>query len=239
MASHLVLASALNLRLAPDRDSGSLGSIPRHTRVEEIAANADRTWLNVQVGDRRGWVSNAYLLSESLMAHAWMARAADEFGVGEYDDASDPPSNPRVQAYHASFGGAAAGQDERIAWCSSFANWCLKPQFDTSGRSRLARSWRSWASEAPDAPSGSIVVFWRRPDEGETDDGQHDWSRERLIGEGTKGHVAFLVEIRGGQAIVLGGNQSSRANRLGEVNKTGYPLDGEDYGVLTYRWPET
>lgn len=237
MAFHRVMASALNLRLAPDKDSGSLGTIPRQTRVEEIGANADRTWLEVRAGGRRGWVSNVYLLPEDLVAFSWVARAAAEFGVGEYDDSEDPPSNPRVQEYQASFGGDAADQDEEVAWCSSFANWCLNPEFDTEGRSRLARSWRAWAEDAGGPRPGAIVVFWRRPGPEETDDGQHDWDKQRLIAHGSKGHVAFLIEVRGGQAIVLGGNQSSRANRLGEVNKTAYPLDGDDYGVLTYRWP--
>ena len=103
------------------------------------------------------------------------------------------------------------------------------------GVDRSARSWSHWGEESPPLP-GCIVVFWRRPDADE-DEEQHGWSKERLIAEGSNGHVSFLVEIVGGQAVVFGGNQSSRANALGEVNKKAYPLDSDNYGVLSYRMP--
>lgn len=237
MPTHLVLASSLNLRLAPDRESGSLGTVPRWTRVDEIGANSDRSWLRVQAADDSAWVSNAYLIPESLVSeHAWISRAAREFGVGEYEDSRDPPSNPRVQDYHATYGGDPAERLESIAWCSSFVNWCLRPGFDTDDTDRRARSWRHWGHELAVPRPGAIVVFWRRPEADENAE-QHEWPKDRLIGEGRNGHVAFLVEFGGGQAIVLGGNQSSRANALGEVNKKPYPLDSNDYGVLSYRWP--
>lgn len=236
MVTHLVLASSLNLRLAPDKDSGSLGTIPRSVRVEEIGANADRSWLHVRADGREGWASNAYLIPEELMGHPWLRKAVGEFGVGEYEDSNDPPDNPRIREYHDTLGGPAAERRDSVAWCSAFVNWCLRDFCDTQGVDRSARSWNDWGQRLAEVRPGAITVFWRRPDLDE-DEVQHGWSKERLISHGSNGHVSLLVEIIDGQAIVFGGNQSSRANALGEVNKKAYPLDSENYGVLSYRMP--
>lgn len=233
MTAHLVLASALNLRLAPDKDSGSLGSIPRFVRVEEIGANIDRSWLNVRVEGREGWASNAYLFPENLLELPWLRRAVGEFGVGEYQDSHDPPDNPRIREYHDTFGGPSNERRDSVAWCSSFVNWCLGGQNEDVDRS--ARSWGGWGEETVPEP-GSIAIFWRRPDADE-DEEQHGWSKQRLIAQGWNGHVSFLLEVVGGQAICFGGNQSSRANALGEVNKKAYPIDSENYGLLRCRIP--
>ena len=237
MTIHLTLASALNLRSGPDSDSAILDALPRFTPVEEIAADAQRRWLNVRAGLQQGWVSNDYLIPEALKAaYPWMARAIDEFGVGEFEDSHEPPDNPRIRSYHDTFGGPAPDRRDSVPWCSSFVNWCLDGRYDTSQVDRSARSWRGWG-EALDAPEpGAITVFWRRPDPDE-DAEQHGWSKAQLIEHGWNGHVAFLVETVGDQAIVFGGNQSAPANRLGAVNKKAYPLDSDNYGVLAYRMP--
>lgn len=235
MAEHIVLATSLNLRVAPERDAGSLGTMPRFTRVEEVDANPDRSWLKVRVNQRVGWASNDYLLPAALRELPWMARAIGEFGVGEYEDSSDPPENPRIRDYHDLLGGGPAMRRETVAWCSAFANWCLHGLFGTAGIDRSARSWGNWGVEVEPEP-GAIVVFWRRPGAAE-DAGEHAASKEALIQNGSYGHVGFLVELLGGRAIVLGGNQSSRANALGEVNKRAYPLDSDDYGLLVARRP--
>lgn len=237
MGRHFVLASSLNLRMAPDTGSGSLGTVPRWTLLEETGANIDRSWLKTIVSGQDAWVSNGYLLPENLVNdHQWMKRAALEFGVGEYADDQNPSNNPRIVDYHRSYGVTGSDSRDAVAWCSSFVNWCLKPSYNTEDTDQSARSWRDWGQASEGFRPGSIMVFWRRPDADENEE-QHGWSKQRLIEEGGNGHVSFLVEIRDGQAIVLGGNQSSNANRLGEVNKKAYPLDSDNYGLLKSRWP--
>lgn len=238
MQRHLVLASALNIRMAPERDAGALGSVPRFTSVEEIDFNDDeRSWLMVKVGALKGWCHNAYLIPEDVyQRHSWIAAAAAEFGTGEHADTEEVPENRRVQAYLASVTGQPAiSQSDETAWCSGFVNWCIERTHPTDSITLAARSWSDWGVEGDGAP-GDIAVLWRRPSR-QSNPEQYSWPRERLKREGWNGHVAFLIERRGDRMILLGGNQSSAANRLGEVNKKAYAIDSEDHGLLSFRRP--
>ena len=236
-SAHLVIASALTVRSAPQRDAAALGSLPRLSRVEELEANDDsRSWLDVRSDGLTGWMSNAYLVREDLFQHPWIAKACGELGVGEFAD-DDNPDNPRIQEYFETLTGRPAAEHrDSTAWCSAFANWCVEPFAATDGITKAARSWQDWGEPVSEPRLGAIIVSWRRPGRGESER-QHGWTKERLKREGSYGHVGFLLEVLDGRAVVLSGNQSSRANTLGEVNKKEYQLDGENTGLVGYRWP--
>jgi uncharacterized protein (TIGR02594 family) len=139
--------------------------------------------------------------------YPWMQYAFQEFGTPEY---AGKRHNPRILAYHAAAGGA--GRDE-VAWCSAFANWCMKQAGITGTWKPNARSWLNWGDVIPLAAPiyGCVAVFSRPP-------------------EAWMGHVGFFVGSRGGRFCVLGGNQGPTA---GAVCLKEYPLDR----LLGFRWP--
>jgi len=236
MTMHLALASSLNVRMSPNKDSANLTDLPRYTLVEEIGANASRTWLQVKAGNLEGWVYNDFLIPKALWDLPWVARAIGEFGVGEHDDDPETTDNPRIVEYHKTLGGPLKKQRDLVHWCSSFVHWCFGPGVAIPGITRRARSWRAWGTEIETPKPGAIVVLWRRPSAKESPK-QNGLSKKDLIADGKAGHVGFFVELADKQAILFGGNQSSRANKLGEVCKRAYPLDGDEYGLLSCRWP--
>jgi GH25 family lysozyme M1 (1,4-beta-N-acetylmuramidase) len=62
-----VIASALNIREAPDVAANSVGLLPFGEIVEEIGANTDRSWLRIRqtVGSLRGWCFASFLQDAS------------------------------------------------------------------------------------------------------------------------------------------------------------------------------
>ena len=116
-------------------------------------------------------------------------------------------SNPRITAYH--HGTNLQGYDDKVAWCSSFANWCMAESGLPGTGSGLARSWLDWGTALNEPVPGCIVVLQRgRPD---------SWT----------GHVGFYLRTDAGHVHLLGGNQ------LASVCEHAYPLAH----VLAYRWP--
>ena len=120
----------------------------------------------------------------------WMPYALHELGVREVSGAAD---NPRVVEYLATCTKASALLHDETAWCSAFANWCMKQAgLDLSRTHSLAaRSWLHWGVETVAPFPGCVCVFWR--------DDPH----------GPHGHVAFWVGAHDDQVLVLGGNQGN------------------------------
>jgi uncharacterized protein (TIGR02594 family) len=116
-------------------------------------------------------------------------------------------NNPRVMEY---LGVVGLSSWDETPWCSAFANWCFaRVGLGGSGRAQ-ARSWLGWGKELPlERPRFGCVTVVQR------------------TAHPRRGHVGFWVGARGGEALLLGGNQDDR------VCVKGYPLGK----VLGHRWP--
>lgn len=134
----------------------------------------------------------------------WMSVALNERGVKRYPAGK---TNPRISEYNDCT--QLAGYDDKIAWCSSFMNWCMKQSGIRGTGSALARSWLTWGQSLTEPRFGCVAVL--------TADDAVDW----------KGHVGFFLRLDAHNVYLFGGNQ------LGEVRELAYPLDR----VLGYRWP--
>lgn len=237
---HVVLPTALNVRAAPNATSDStiLGVLSLGTVIEELDADADRSWLRVRVGTLEGWASNKYLLDDrAYQSFPWMAHAVGEFGVAEVPGAK---VNRRIEAYLAA-GGASGANDDTTAWCSGFAKWCVlqaragnKHIPDMKNINLAARSWflQGWGADVTtSAPLGSVVVLWRR--RGSNEPGataaDRNGTPEQVKTQGTGGHVGFLAApYKAGDADIelLGGNQGNKVSKQRYSHGTGYGLLG-------------
>ncbi|HKO90621.1 MAG TPA: TIGR02594 family protein [Polyangiaceae bacterium] len=141
-------------------------------------------------------------------AFPWMEHAFRELGTREI--ATTKRNNPRILAYHATSCGAS---DDETAWCSSFANWCMKQAGMKGTGKPNARSWLQWGESLPvhSPVYGCVTVFSRPP-------------------KAWQGHVAFFVGMRNGAICVLGGNQGPTS---GAVCLKDYPLSR----LMGFRWP--
>ncbi len=133
-----------------------------------------------------------------------MPVAQQEIGIARYPVGN---SNPRITEYHAHTN--IKGYDDKVAWCSSFADWCMRQAGIAGTGSALARSWLEWGVPLQQPRPGCVVVVTR--------DDPSSW----------KGHVGFYLRSDAKFVYLLGGNQ------LDEVREHFYPLDS----VLGYRWP--
>ncbi|MEM6474080.1 MAG: TIGR02594 family protein [Planctomycetota bacterium] len=101
--------------------------------------------------------------------------------------------------------------EERVKWCSAFANWCMKQAGITGTRHALALSWLKWGRPLQEPQIGAVVVMktskWR--------------------------HVAFVDE-QNGEFVMLGGNQRP-AKGKGPDRVSYRPLNCSI--ILGYRWP--
>jgi len=131
--------------------------------------------------------------------------AAGEIGVKEIPGTGD---NPRILEYQEMTG--LNFENEDVAWCGIFANWCALqaglPRSDTA----VARDWLNVGRKTSKPRPGDVVVMWR-----------HHKT------ESWKGHVGFFAGFShdGSNVFVLGGNQDD------EVNIQPYDIDR----VLDYR----
>ncbi|WP_084162587.1 TIGR02594 family protein [Paraburkholderia bannensis] len=134
----------------------------------------------------------------------WMPVAIAECGVRRFPTGE---SNPRIVEYNNQTN--LVGYDDKIAWCSSFINWCLAGAGVRGTRSALARSWLDWGIALENPIYGCITVLTR--------DDPTSW----------KGHVGFYLRRDDEFIYLLGGNQ------LNEVRELAYPVAS----VIGYRWP--
>lgn len=117
----------------------------------------------------------------------WIDLAKSQLGVKEVEGKKN---NPDILKYHEAT--TLKAQDETVAWCSAFINWCFQAcGADKGTRSAAARSWLKWGKEVKlkDAMIGDVVIFSR---------GNSSW----------QGHVAFYLNHDDTWVEVLGGNQS-------------------------------
>ena len=135
---------------------------------------------------------------------AWMALARQELGVAAIPG---PEDNDRVLRYFRDVGHGEIKHDE-VAWCAAFAGACLERSGHRSTRSLMARSYLNWGVALDTPRQGCIVVLSR--------------GVNRALG-----HVGFYAGTSGGNALLLGGNQSRKVSIAAFARSR----------VLGYRWP--
>lgn len=138
----------------------------------------------------------------------WLAIARREICTREA--ALGAQSNPRIVEYHQAT--SLRAQDEREPWCAAFVSWVLEQAGVRSTRSAWAKSYLDWGTALDHPRLGAITVFHR--------------GSGPPSGRGT-GHVGLLIEDRGDNIGLLGGNQGNHVN-IKSYSKS---------RLLAYRWP--
>jgi uncharacterized protein (TIGR02594 family) len=160
----------------------------------------------------------------------WYLAALDEHRgcVAEWESGD----NARILEYLATCSDLEEGEAERDStpWCSAFVNWCFRQCGIAGTDSGWARSWAGWGVPLDAPRPGAVAV----------------WARGRRSGDEpvVKGHVAFVVEDRGGSLLVLGGNQCDcvcmkaypKYGHLADTADSATPVR-ELYELIGYRWP--
>ena len=120
--------------------------------------------------------------------------------------------NKRIIEYHAAT--SLRATDDETAWCSSFANWCLKQAGFKGTTSAAAISWLKWPGgvELASPKTGAITVVY---------DTKHS-------PQNSGNHVSFFLSKNNDSITLFGGNQHSR------VQLSNYPLSR--WKILGYRW---
>ena len=149
----------------------------------------------------------------------WLTVAMEEEALG----VSASGTNVRILEYLATCEDLTSDElaTDSTAWCAAFTNWCMLRAGLAGTGTSWARDWFDWGLMDDDPQPGSIVV-WRRnagPD-----------------GEGLFGHVSFLLEDRGENLLVLGGNQTQKVCRA-TYPKNGI-LNGDSYTNMQFRKPD-
>lgn len=138
---------------------------------------------------------------------AWVAYARTKLGTHEI---AGPEAHPFIIECLRDVGIRGSLLSDETAWCSAFANRCMKAAGIRGTGSALARSWEHWGVALDKPRSGCIAIFSRPPDP-------------------NHGHVGFLAGIGpGGETLqILGGNEDNAVRVLG------YPR----VRLIGYRWP--
>jgi uncharacterized protein (TIGR02594 family) len=155
---------------------------------------------------------------ETYARYPWMWYALQEEGTRE--DLRKRYDNPAVMKYYsACYNSAVKGvkfDHDSVPWCAAFANWCLEQAGYEGTGSSWARDFLKWPNAVPlHTPIWGCVAVLKRG--------------------ASSGHVGFFWKTKGGQIILLGGNQAD-ANSGGEgasVNKRPFSPNR----VLAYLWP--
>jgi len=79
----------------------------------------------------------------NLDAPVWLSVALQEQGIRRYGVGD---CNPRIAECNNCT--QLAGYDDKISWCSSFLNWCMKQSGVRGTGSALARSWLTLGTAA-------------------------------------------------------------------------------------------
>jgi len=201
-----VLASALNIRKAPNTSTAAVGYVRRDDVLVSLGDSDDGLWIMIMRDGFPGWVSKKYLerlpnFPEGSEDFGWMAIATRERGVSGQPG---PANNLRVLEYLRSarnLGTLATSRDE-TSWCSAFVNWCVERAGYVGTRSALALSWLEWGRATRTPRTGCIVIFSRT---------------------GGFGHVGFYLGEIENDVLVLGGNQHNPETNRYEVNVRRYP----------------
>jgi len=138
--------------------------------------------------DLDGTPSHAPVVSKPVQVQTgsgeppWLAVARGELGQKEIVGRQN---NSRIIEYHAAT--SLKAKDDETAWCSSFANWCLKQAGFKGTNNALAASWLKWGVAGTARP-GAIAV----------------------VGTRSTCHVGFLIEETATHYKLLGGNQGNQ-----------------------------
>jgi uncharacterized protein (TIGR02594 family) len=116
--------------------------------------------------------------------------ALAEYGIKEIPG---PEHNPEVLKYFHDIGHRWVDNDE-MAWCSAFVNWCaMKAGYEFTTDLR-AKSWLNIGEQLEKPELGCIVVLWR------------------VKPHGPYGHVGLYIREDKDYIYILGGNQSNQVN---------------------------
>lgn len=130
-------------------------------------------------------------------------RALSQYGLKEI---VGERHNPQILMYF-QVAGHKWVQNDELAWCSAFVNWCAREEnFESTGKLN-ARSWLDVGLEVKTPEIGDLVIFWRTKK------------------DSVYGHVGFYINKHEGYIYTLGGNQGNM------VNISPYP----EYRLLGYR----
>lgn len=167
-----------------------------------------RTWKALNAAGPAG-------SAEELAAAPWVRIARAEIGTREV---RGDKHNPRIVEYIKTF--SYLPQNDEVAWCACFVNWCLLKAGKKQGPNALAASWLGYGKKLDEPKFGCICVVYHKPVEGVT---------------ATGNHVAFWTAGDANGLTLLGGNQKTADKKTEEVNERssrGY------WTVKGYRWPE-
>jgi len=134
----------------------------------------------------------------------WLTVARKELGTKEIAGAKH---NPRIIEYHAAT--KLKAKTDEVAWCSSFANWCMKEAGIQGTESAWARDWLKWGVPLKEPRLGCIAVYERNAPGGDS-------------------HVCFWTGRTGNYDLAIGGNQSNAVTISQQARGR----------LLGYRWPK-
>ena len=130
-------------------------------------------------------------MGDAVSALPWMDYAVAEL-LANVREIPGQAHNPRILEYLRATSLGDSGGDE-TAWCSAFANFCMRMARIEGTNSAAARSWVHWGVESPQRV-GAVCVLWRGSQ------------------FGALGHVGFVVGGNSGAVHLLGGNQGDKVS---------------------------
>jgi uncharacterized protein (TIGR02594 family) len=157
-----------------------------------------------------GYRERNYLLKPLLDAAAGKRLEAMNPEIKKYFDGvrTDPERDKKGRSWGVVSVSRGAVEWYVTPWCAAFVNWCLKQAQEPHLGMATAISWLRFGTPLPTPVYGCVTIVPPSKSTGST-----------------TGHVAFFLEMKGDQVVLLGGNQSDQV-------KT------SDYSkVLGYRWP--
>lgn len=191
----------------------------------------------------------------------WLMIAKKEMYSG-VQEASGSARNPRIADYVGSTNYRPSDpdwDDDDVPWCSAFVNWCVKEADLQGTNSMMAISWKELWKQGKDSGNpayGAIgVIRWHREKATclrknckrvEWWDKAPRWLANIGLKGCTKGHVGFVVGMRGGAVVLLGGNQSdqvklsaySRSDFIGFMFPKSYQIPEAAYQLPEYTHKE-
>lgn len=123
---------------------------------------------------------------------------------------TDPAYNKKGRSFDIAPTYESAGYGRITAWCAAFVNWSLSQAGVPHLGYATAKSWLDFGTPVAHPVYGCLTVIKPSSSTGST-----------------TGHVAFFVERRGNNVMLLGGNQGDA------VSETPF----KESKVLGYRWP--
>ena len=124
-------------------------------------------------------------MTDLTASPAWFRWGLNELGIREIPGKTN---NGRIMAYRKLAKTPFSGDEDRVPWCSIFANAALEQTGLRGTRSALARSFLDWGQQLEKPALGAVVVL---------SSARGTWS----------GHVGFYRGETPDEVYLLGGNQ--------------------------------